>query len=82
MQNNSFDEKEFLRIKKLKSDFDNYLITEDEISEEDKILIDKLYDMQIKNIQSEIDELHKCIAEFKKKMQDAIAYLDGKKEEV
>lgn len=74
-----FNQEEYERLKKVKEDFDNRLIEEKDISEEDTYFISSMYDYQIKNIMEEIKELQGCIEDYKKRMKDAIEYLDSKK---
>lgn len=81
MLNENISEDEYLRIKKLKSDFDNYLITEDQISEKDKEIIRNMYKVQIKKMDYEIAELKNAIEEFKSRMKEAMDYLESRNNE-
>lgn len=74
-----FDQEEYDRLKKLKQDFDNRLVDEKDISDEDAYYISNMYDYQIKNIMEEIKGLQNSIGEYKRRMKDAIEYLDSKR---
>lgn len=73
---NKFDEKEYARIKEIKTKFEKTEITLEEISDEDAYIISKMYDYQIKNLNAEIKDLYEKIDSYKKRMQYAIDALN------
>ena len=73
---NKFDEKEYARIKEIKTKFEKTEITLEEISDEDAYIISKMYDYQIKNLNAEIKDLYEKIYSYKKRMQYAIDALN------
>ena len=62
-------------IKEIKNKWDNKEIDITDIPIEDRELLVKLYDIEIKKVKNEIEELENKIDNYKKRMQDAIQSL-------
>lgn len=62
-------------IKKIKNKWDNKEIDITDIPIEDRELLVKLYDIEIKKVKNEIEELENKIDNYKRRMQDAIQSL-------
>ena len=62
-------------IKEIKNKGDNKEIDITDIPIEDRELLVKLYDIEIKKVKNEIEELENKIDNYKKRMQDAIQSL-------
>ena len=62
-------------IKEIKNKWDNKEIDITDIQIEDRELLVKLYDIEIKKVKNEIEELENKIDNYKKRMQDAIQSL-------
>lgn len=62
-------------IKKIKNKWDNKEIDITDIPIEDRELLVKIYDIEIKKVKNEIEELENKIDNYKKRMQDAIQSL-------
>lgn len=65
------------RIKIIKEKIENNSLTLKEVDENDLRIISKLYDYDIKKIKAEIKELDQKIDVYKKRMKEAIDYLDN-----
>ena len=74
-----FNMDEYNRLRKLKEDFDNYLIKEEDIEKEDVFLINKMYDFEIKNVTEQIKDLEEKIENYKQRLVEAIKYFEDKK---
>ena len=68
---------ELERIKNIKEKIENNSLTLEEVDEEDLRTLSKLYDYEIKKIKSEIKELDQKIDVYKKRMKEAIDYLNN-----
>lgn len=66
---------EYERILKLKQDFEDGNISQDEISEEDAKAISAIYNIEIANLKNEISEINDNIEEYKNRMKSALEYL-------
>ncbi len=62
-------------IKKIKNKWDNKEIDITDIPIEDRELLVKIYDIEIKKVKNEIEELENKIDNYKRRMQDAIQSL-------
>lgn len=62
-------------IKKIKNKWDNKEIDITDIPIEDRELLVKLYDIEIKKVKNEIEELENKIDNYKRRMQYAIQSL-------
>ena len=62
-------------IKKIKNKWDNIEIDITDIPIEDRELLVKLYDIEIKKVKNEIEELENKIDNYKRRMQYAIQSL-------
>lgn len=62
-------------IKEIKNKWDNKEIDITDIPIEDRELLVKLYDIEIKKVKNEIEELENKIDNYKRRMQDAIQSL-------
>lgn len=68
---------ELERIKNVKEKIENNSLTLEEVDEEDLCTLSKLYDYEIKKIKAEIKELDQKIDVYKKRMKEAIDYLNN-----
>lgn len=68
---------ELERIKNIKEKIENNSLTLEEVDEEDLRTLSKLYDYEIKKIKAEIKELDQKIDVYKKRMKEAIDYLNN-----
>ena len=68
---------ELERIKNIKGKIENNSLTLEEVDEEDLRTLSKLYDYDIKKIKAEIKELDQKIDVYKKRMKEAIDYLNN-----
>ncbi len=68
---------ELERIKNVKEKIENNSLTLEEVDEEDLRTLSKLYDYEIKKIKAEIKELDQKIDVYKKRMKEAIDYLNN-----
>ena len=68
---------ELERIKIIKEKIENNRLTLKEVDEEDLRTLSKLYDYDIKKIKAEIKELDQKIDVYKKRMKEAIDYLNN-----
>ncbi len=68
---------ELERIKIIKEKIENNSLTLKEVDEEDLRTLSKLYDYDIKKIKAEIKELDQKIDLYKKRMKEAIDYLNN-----
>lgn len=68
---------ELERIKIIKEKIENNSLTLKEVDEEDLRTLSKLYDYDIKKIKAEIKELDQKIDVYKKRMKEAIDYLNN-----
>lgn len=68
---------ELERIKIIKEKIENNRLTLKEVDEEDLRTLSKLYDYEIKKIKAEIKELDQKIDVYKKRMKEAIDYLNN-----
>lgn len=68
---------ELERIKAIKEKVEKNIITLEEVDENDLRIISKLYDYDIKKIKAEIKELDQKIDVYKKRMKEAIDYLNN-----
>lgn len=68
---------ELERIKNIKEKIENNSLTLKEVDEEDLRTLSKLYDYEIKKIKAEIKELDQKIDVYKKRMKEAIDYLNN-----
>ena len=68
---------ELERIKIIKEKIENNSLTLKEVDENDLRIISKLYDYDIKKIKAEIKELDQKIDVYKKRMKEAIDYLNN-----
>ena len=80
MRRNKILEKEISKekyenIKKIKNKWDNKEIDITDIPIEDRELLVKLYDIEIKKVKNEIEELENKIDNYKRRMQYAIQSL-------
>ena len=80
MRRNKILEKEISKekyenIKEIKNKWDNKEIDITDIPIEDRELLVKLYDIEIKKVKNEIEELENKIDNYKRRMQDAIQSL-------
>ena len=80
MRRNKILEKEISKekyenIKKIKNKWDNKEIDITDIPIEDRELLVKIYDIEIKKVKNEIEELENKIDNYKRRMQDAIQSL-------
>ena len=80
MRRNKILEKEISKekyenIKKIKNKWDNKEIDITDIQIEDRELLVKLYDIEIKKVKNEIEELENKIDNYKRRMQYAIQSL-------
>ena len=80
MRRNKILEKEISKekyenIKKIKNKWDNIEIDITDIPIEDRELLVKLYDIEIKKVKNEIEELENKIDNYKRRMQYAIQSL-------
>ena len=64
-------------IKNIKEKIENNSLTLEEVDEEDLRTLSKLYDYEIKKIKAEIKELDQKIDVYKKRMKEAIDYLNN-----
>ena len=62
-------------IKEIKNKWDNKEIDITDIPIEDRELLVKIYDIEIKKVKNEIEELENKIDNYKRRMQDAIQSL-------
>ena len=62
-------------IKEIKNKWDNKEIDITDIPIEDRELLLKIYDIEIKKVKNEIEELENKIDNYKRRMQDAIQSL-------
>ena len=62
-------------IKEIKNKWDNEEIDITDIPIEDRELLVKIYDIEIKKVKNEIEELENKIDNYKRRMQDAIQSL-------
>ena len=62
-------------IKEIKNKWDNKEIDITDIPIEDRELLVKIYDIEIKKVRNEIEELENKIDNYKRRMQDAIQSL-------
>ena len=72
------DKKEYERLKCIKELWDNYKINENQITEEDAIKIDKMYDLQIKELKEEIKNTKEKAEDIKEKISKIEEYLKKK----
>ena len=80
MRKNKILEKEISKekyenIKEIKNKWDNKEIDITDIPIEDRELLVKIYDIEIKKVKNEIEELENKIDNYKRRMQDAIQSL-------
>ena len=80
MRRNKILEKEISKekyenIKKIKNKWDNKEIDITDIPIEDRELLVKIYDIEIKKVKNEIEELENKIDNYKRRMQYAIQSL-------
>jgi len=68
---------ELERIKAIKEKVEKNILTLEEVDENDLRIISKLYDYDIKKIKAEIKELDQKIDVYKKRMKEAIDYLNN-----
>lgn len=68
---------ELERIKAIKEKVEKNILTLEEVDENDLRIISKLYDYDIKKIKAEIKELDQKIDVYKKRMKEAIDYLEN-----
>lgn len=68
---------ELERIKAIKEKVEKNILTLEEVDENDLRIISKLYDYDIKKIKAEIKELDQKIEVYKKRMKEAIDYLNN-----
>lgn len=68
---------ELERIKAIKEKVEKNILTLEEVDENDLRIISKLYDYDIKKIKAEIKELDQKIEVYKKRMKEAIDYLEN-----
>lgn len=78
MENNKIS-KEIERMEKLKNEFEKGNIKLQDISEEDAILMNVLYELEISELEEKIDNLESKIQDYKKRMKAAIEYLKSKR---
>ncbi len=69
----------FNDIEKLKLDFENGKIREDQINKDEALLISVLYELQLMDIEEKIQDLKEEISNYKNRMKKAIEYLKNKK---
>ena len=80
MRRNKILEKEISKekyenIKEIKNKWDNKEIDITDIPIEDRELLVKIYDIEIKKVKNEIEELENKIDNYNRRMQDAIQSL-------
>ncbi len=68
---------ELERIKAIKEKVEKNILTLEEVDENDLRIISKLYDYDIKKIKAEIKELDQKIDVYKKRMKEAIDFLNN-----